>query len=76
MLLIQRAEASRRKLVLLILVPIGVIIHWYANFRALGSESNTALLLALLLNFIFWLVIGRYNPTGSSDDIRVIGMDD
>lgn len=76
LLMIQRAEVRRRKLVITILVPIGAIIYWYANLRVINSEANTAIILALILNFIFWIVIGRYNPVGSSDAINVIGMDD
>ena len=75
-LLVQRAERKRRLLVAVIRVPIGVSIHWYANIRSVGSESTTAIIAALILNFLFWVVIGRYNPVGSSDDIQVIGLDD
>jgi hypothetical protein len=31
---------------------------------------------ALVVNFLFWLLIGRYNPVGSSEDIQVLGLDD
>ncbi len=31
---------------------------------------------ALLVNFVYWAFLGRYNPVGSSDSIVVIGMDD
>jgi len=42
-----------------------------------ATWSKVVLALALVLNLLFWLLIGRYNPVASSDkNIRVIGMDD
>jgi len=51
------------------------------NFRARQemiayATVNTAVVWALVLNFIFWALIGRYNPPGSSDEIKVIGLKD
>jgi len=31
---------------------------------------------ALIVNFLYWALFGRYNPVGSSDSIKVYGMDD
>lgn len=75
-LLIQRSEAKKRRLVLLLLLPIVGLIHWYANLRELGGQSNMALATAVVFNLLFWILIGRYNPVGSSDDIQVLGLDD
>lgn len=44
--------------------------------RNIHREAWIALALALFVNFAFWLFIGRYNPVHSSDEIRVIGMDE
>ena len=47
--------------------------------RALATAyttTNLAALTAIALNLLFWLFIGRYNPPGSSDDIRVLGLND
>ncbi|MCY3945580.1 MAG: hypothetical protein OXF44_04775 [Anaerolineaceae bacterium] len=75
--LIQRAEKRRRRLVALVMAGLAFLLWYFANFRQLGSEFTASLLLALLLNFLFWLLIGRYNPVGDSDSgIRVLGMDD
>ena len=30
----------------------------------------------LIINFLYWALLGRYNPVGSSDAIKVYGMDD
>lgn len=37
---------------------------------------NLAALTALILAFLFWLFVGRYNPPGSSESIRVLGLND
>ena len=74
--LIQRTEATKRRIILLVMViPIILIRNWVV-YRDRQSEALAALLIALLLNFIFWVLIGRYNPVGTSDQIRVLTMDD
>ncbi len=73
---LQRAEAKRRLLVAVIMLIPGLLLQRYANFKGLHSEALLAFILAFVLNFLFWALIGRYNPPGSSDDIKVIGMDD
>jgi len=30
---------------------------------------------AIVVNFLFWAFFGRYNPVGSSDSIKVYGLD-
>ena len=73
---IQRAE-SRRKLVVSFFALIFLeLTRRYAWYRDLRTEWVVALVAALFLNFFFWVLIGRYNPPGSSDDIQVLGMDD
>lgn len=37
------------------------------------NTLNVALFGAVLFNVLFWVLIGRYNPPASSDDIRVLG---
>ena len=73
---IQRAE-SRRKLVVSFFVLIFLeLTRRYAWYRDLRTEWIVALIAAIILNFLFWILIGRYNPPGSSDDIQVLGLDD
>ena len=75
--LIQRAEKRRRRLAALVMAVLAFLLWYWASYRQLGSEFTASLLLALLLNLLFWLLIGRYNPVGDSDSgIRVLGMDD
>lgn len=75
--LIQRAEKRRRRLAALVMAGLAFLLWYWAGYRQLGSEFTVSLLLALVLNLLFWLLIGRYNPVGDSNSgIRVLGMDD
>jgi hypothetical protein len=76
LLTIQRAEPKRRILVALVMVIPAILIRNYINYREIQVEGWVALVLALVLNFLFWVLIGRYNPVSSSDEIQVLGMDD
>jgi RsiW-degrading membrane proteinase PrsW (M82 family) len=74
---IQRTEAKRRLFVtvLLAIMP-GIFLRNWVIYRDMEREGWTALIIALVLNFLFWALIGRYNPVGSSDKIQVLGLDD
>jgi hypothetical protein len=74
--LVQRTESRRRLVVALIMAGVGLLIQRYANYRALHTEALIAFILALVINLLYWVIFGRYNPPGSSDDIQVLGMDD
>ncbi|HLU11189.1 MAG TPA: hypothetical protein VK003_16065 [Oceanobacillus sp.] len=74
--IVQRSEPKRRLLVAVGMLLGGELIRRYVWYRELHSEAWFALIAALVLNFLFWLLIGRYNPVGSSDRIQVMGMDD
>jgi hypothetical protein len=37
---------------------------------------NWSIVAALIFNLLFWVLLGRSNPPGSSDSIKVLGMDD
>ncbi len=76
--LIQRTERKARFWVAtLIIITAGILLNNFVRYRALESEGLLALGLALLLNFLYWFIIGRYNPVKNSDEtIKVIGMDD
>jgi hypothetical protein len=77
MLLVQRTEARLRRKVFWGIFFTTVLVLWtFVDRRSLQGEVVLATILALFLNFLFWVLIGRYNPVGSSDNIQVLGMDD
>ena len=73
---IQRTEAKRRRIVLMVMFLVLLVLGWLVNIRGAWGEAVVGLLIALFLNGLFYVLIGRYNPVGSSDDIHVLGMDD
>lgn len=76
MLMIQRTEAKRRRVVALGLGLVFVVIVRYASFREFHTEAQVAFVVALVTNFLFWALVGRYNPPKNSDDMKVLGLDD
>ncbi|RMG76483.1 MAG: hypothetical protein D6711_03820, partial [Chloroflexi bacterium] len=72
----QRTESQKRRTVLLIMIIPLILLRNFAVYRNMESEAWAGLFLAFFLNFMFWVLIGRYNPVGSSDNIKVLGMDD
>ncbi len=77
LLMIQRAEAARRRLVIGFVFICLLIIRHNAFLKGdLHDETLLAFVLSLMLSALFWLLVGKYNPPGNSDEIRVIGMDD
>jgi hypothetical protein len=77
LLLIQRSERKRRLLVALVMLVPVELIRRFTIIRGVEGEMWTALGIALVLNFFFWLLIGRYNPVRKSEDeIQVFRMDD
>ncbi len=73
---IQRTEAKRRRTVAFIMFLVLLVLGWLVNIRGAWAEAVVGLLIAVFLNFLFYILIGRYNPVGSSDNIHVLGMDD
>lgn len=75
-LIIQRTETKKRRIVSYVMAVVMLVVLWYVATIQIWGAAIVALLLALFLNYLFWLLIGRYNPVGSSDNIHVLGMDD
>jgi hypothetical protein len=50
----------------------------WMRFHLFSWEMASAIGASLLLSFVFWLFIGRYNPVGNEDEekIKVYGLDD
>ncbi len=76
LLVIQRTERSKRLIVIAVMLIPAILIRNWIVYIEREREGQIALLLSLILSFLFWWLIGRYNPVGSSDDIQVLGLDD
>ncbi len=75
-LLVQRAERNRRVATLVFMAFCGLIVSRYAAFRDYESEEKWAVYGALVLNYGFWLVIGKKFPPADSSEIEVWGMEE
>ncbi len=75
--LIQRTDPRRRRLSIAVVILCLLVIRHNSFLKSdLHEETLIAFILGLLLSGIFWLLIGRYNPVDTDDDIQVLGMDD
>jgi lysylphosphatidylglycerol synthetase-like protein (DUF2156 family) len=74
--LVQRAEKKARRMAWFFALCIFLMIRHVAYTQGDESTAWIGLLIAAILNGLFWFFIGRYNPPKSSDSIQVIGMDD
>ncbi len=75
-ILIQRSETSRRRIVWGSMIVVMLIIGYWAVTAQTIGETLVGLVFGLILTGLFWMLIGRYNPVGSSDNIKVLGLDD
>ena len=77
LVMIQRTERKRRRLAIVFVAICLLVIRHNAFLKAdLHEETLLAFVIALMLSFLFWLLIGRYNPVKTEDNVQVIGMDD
>ncbi len=76
-IMIQRTNPKRRRLSFAIVALCLLVIRHYTTFKNdLYEETLIAFILGVVLSGVFWLLIGRYNPVTTDDEIRVMGMDD
>lgn len=59
-----------------LLFVILLLFRHNAFLKDFHGETALGIGIGFVVSFLFWLLIGRYNPVGSSDAIQVIGMDD
>ncbi len=76
MFVFQRTEAKKRRIIAFMMLIVFLFIRDWVLSRAIVREANTAFIIALVVNLLFWALIGRYNPVPSSDEIQVLGLDD
>lgn len=77
LLALQRTEPRRRWITaLVLLLPSVYLLYRWAIYRGRVAETVAAVVVGLVVNVLFWLVYGRRHPPLSSDEIRVIGMEE
>ncbi len=76
-LILQRTDRGKRLIVLLSMLLAVILIRNFTVYRQLEREGWTGLIAGFVLSFLFWALIGRYNPPRSTNEsIQVIGLDD
>lgn len=73
LIIAQRVEERRRRMVRGFIVSMAILLMIRYELQ---DENLVGYVIALFVSFLFWLLIGRYNRVGSSDVIKVYGMDD
>jgi hypothetical protein len=77
LMMFQRTERKRKWLAALIAIaPIAYMTYQWGVLRDQKDVVLWAAGIALAVNLLFWLVWGRKHPPGSTDSIRVIGMEE
>jgi hypothetical protein len=73
LLIVQRAEPNRRRVTALVMLIGAELVRRFLVYRDWHTEGLWAFIAALVLNALFWILIGRSNPPRTSDDIEVFG---
>jgi hypothetical protein len=77
LMMFQRTERKRKWLTALIAIaPIGYMTYQWGVLRDQMEVVLWSAGIALAVNLLFWLLWGRRHPPGSTDSIKVIGMED
>lgn len=75
-LALQRADRTKKGGVRVFGLFVFILIGVYAVFTAQFIETFFAFVMGVIISGLYWVLIGRYNPTQSSEDIKVLGLDD
>jgi transketolase len=75
-LIVQRSERRARRMAAIFAAAVFFLMRHAAIGQGDEGIAWRALAVALVLNALFWFLIGRYNPPKQQGEITVIGMDD
>lgn len=73
LILAQRMEEGRKRFMRGFIVSMAILLMIRYELQL---ENVIGYVIALFNSFLFWLLIGRYNAVGTSDEIKVYGLDD
>lgn len=77
LVMIQRTVPERRRLAIFIVAICLLVIRHNAFLKGdLHDETLLAFVIAAVSSFLFWLLIGRYNPVKGKNSVKVLGLDD
>lgn len=74
LILAQRIEARHKRMFRGFIVTMAIFLMIRYEYQ---GETLLGYGFALLISYLFWLFIGRYNPVkNSNDEIKVYGLND
>lgn len=77
LIFVQRTELTKRRIVWTVVILCFIVIRHNAFIKGdLHEETLIGFIVGFILSGLFWALIGKYNPVGTSDDIQVMGMND
>lgn len=78
LLIMGQRIAKRHQRTFRIFIIIFAICWFWLKATLIFREMVAGVIASLILSFLFWLLIGRYNPMGDKDEeaIKVYGLDD
>lgn len=75
-LALQRADRTKKRGVRVFWFLMVILIGAYTLLTARFIEALLAFVLGVIISGLYWVLIGRYNPVKSSEDIKVLGLND
>lgn len=77
LIMVQRTEKTKRHMTWGIVMICFLVIRHNAFLKGdFHEETLIGFICGIVLSGIFYLLVGKYNPVGTSEDIKVVGMDD
>jgi len=77
MIFVQRTEKTKRRMTWGFAILCFLIIRHNAFLKSdFHAETLIAFIIGFVISGIFWLFVGKYNPVGNSDEMKVMGLDD
>jgi len=74
---VQRTETTKRRITWGVIIICFLVIRHNAFIKGdLHEETLIGFIVGIIISGLFWILVGKYNPVGTSDNIKVIGMDD
>ncbi len=73
LILAQRIKPRQKRLFRGFIVTMAVILMIRYDLQ---GENLVGYFIALVISYLFWLLIGRYNPVESREEIKVYGLND
>lgn len=77
LIFVQRTEKTKRRMSWGFAILCFIVIRHNTFIKSdFHEETLIAFIIGAFVSGAFWLLVGKYNPVGTSDDMKVLGLDD